>query len=103
MHRGGRRQSVRSGSGNYSCHRQPALTGRQVISSGEWLEEDLRFDRFGGFLAQPERPRFRCEDGRHAVVKAMQDVASKFPDDLDIQTLTAEAMMNTKSREYPGD
>ena len=34
---------------------------------------------------------------------AMQDVASKFPDDLDIQTLTAEAMMNTKSREYPGD
>jgi hypothetical protein len=33
----------------------------------------------------------------------MQDVASKFPDDLDIQTLTAEAMMNTKSREYPGD
>jgi len=28
---------------------------------------------------------------------AMQDVASKFPDDLDIQTLTAEAMMNTNA------
>ena len=79
MHRGARRQSVRSGSGNYSCHRQPALTGRQVISSGEWLEEDLRFDRFGGFLAQPERPRFRFKDRQHAVVKFDAQSKAGFP------------------------
>jgi tetratricopeptide (TPR) repeat protein len=32
-----------------------------------------------------------------AYAEAMQDVAAKFPDDVDVQTLTAEAMMNTNA------